>query len=65
MKQKLTIAELLKKHYPEYHVYGGIAAASKDLDVTPKQFSRWLNDVTQPNCEQTLTLLRKMKLLDG
>lgn len=59
MTAKLSISELLKKHHPCTN-YGDLQRHAATLGVTTKQFARWRDELTMPNSEQTITLLRKM-----
>jgi len=61
--EKLTIAQLLKKHFPTGSQYGQGKAASVQLGCSQKQFSRWFGGVTQPNSDATIDILRKLKEL--
>jgi len=60
---KLTISELLKKHYPTPHAYGTINQFAAKHEVTTKQFMRWFSGATTPSGDQALLLLQRLNEL--
>ena len=63
MTPKLTISQLLKKHFPTGSQYGQGKAASVQLGCSQKQFSRWYSGATQPNSGATIEILRRINEL--
>lgn len=61
--EKLTISELLKKHYPSPHAYGCINKWAALHETTPKQFMRWFSGATTPGGDQALLLLQRLNEL--
>ncbi len=60
MQPKLTISDLLKKHFGTEKPYGSIQTNAAKLGIKPKQFGVWYSGVATPNSDTTILLLRRM-----
>jgi plasmid maintenance system antidote protein VapI len=57
MTKQLTINEILRKHF-DGAPYGSRIACARELDVSQKDFSRWLSGVTTPSGNYAVRLLQ-------
>ena len=57
MTPKLTINEILRKHFDKAP-YGSKIKCAREVDVSQKDFSRWLSGVTTPGGDYAVRLLQ-------